>query len=65
MGKSYFVPRNVKGETRLLAVFSVKSFAFTAVFGLIGGGISLLAILIIPKLTKKKRKEEEKNEPLY
>lgn len=32
---------------------------------LIGGGISLLAILIIPKLTKKKRKEEEKNEPLY
>ena len=39
MGKSYFVPRSVKGETRLLAIFSVKSFAFTAVLGLIGGGI--------------------------
>lgn len=39
MGKSYFVPRSVKGETRLLAIFSVKSFAFTAAFGLIGGGL--------------------------
>ncbi len=32
---------------------------------LIGGGISLLAILIIPKVLNKKRKEQEKNEPLY
>ena len=39
MGKSYFVPRSVKGETRLLVIFSVKSFIFTAIFGLIGGGI--------------------------
>ena len=39
MGKSYFVPRSVKGETRLLVIFSVKSFLFTAIFGLIGGGI--------------------------
>lgn len=39
MGKSYFVPRSVKGETRLLVIFSVKSFAFTAAFGLVGGGI--------------------------
>lgn len=46
MGKSYFVPRNVKGETRLLVIFSVKSFAFTAVFGLIGGGIWYLCSLL-------------------
>lgn len=39
MGKSYFVPRSVKGETRLLVIFSVKSFIFTAAFGLVGGGI--------------------------
>lgn len=39
MGNSYFVPRSVKGETRLLVIFSVKSFIFTSCFGLIGGGI--------------------------
>ena len=39
MGKSYFVPRSVKGESRLLVIFSVKSFIFTAILGLIGGGI--------------------------
>lgn len=39
MGRSYNVPRSVKGETRLLVIFSVKSFIFTAIFGLIGGGI--------------------------
>lgn len=39
MGKSYFVPRSVKGESRLLVIFSIKSFVFTAIFGLIGGGI--------------------------
>lgn len=39
MGKSYFVPRSVKGESRLLVIFSIKSFIFTAILGLIGGGI--------------------------
>lgn len=55
MGKSYFVPRSVKGETRLLVIFSVKSFAFTAALGLIGGGIwylgsSLFGMGLVPGL---------------
>lgn len=55
MGKSYFVPRSVKGETRILVIFSVKSFAFTAIFGLIGGGIwylgsTLFQIGLVPGL---------------
>lgn len=39
MGKSYYVPRSVKGESRLLVIFTMKSFVFTAAFGLIGGGL--------------------------
>lgn len=39
MGKTYYVPRSVKGESRLLVIFTVKSFIFTVAFGLIGGGI--------------------------
>jgi len=39
MGRSYFVPRSVKGETRLLAIFSIKSFIYTVGIGLIGAGI--------------------------
>lgn len=36
MGRTYSVPRNVKGETRLLYIFSIKSLAFTIGFGLVG-----------------------------
>ena len=36
MGKSYFVPRNVKGESRILYIFTMKSFIYTLIFGLIG-----------------------------
>src|SRR5574344_1827832 len=36
MGKTYSVPRNVKGESRILYIFSIKSLAFTIGFGLIG-----------------------------
>lgn len=36
MGRTYSVPRNVKGETRLLYIFSLKSLIFTIAFGLIG-----------------------------
>lgn len=36
MGGAYFVPRSVKGETRLLFIFTVKSFVLTIAFGLIG-----------------------------
>lgn len=36
MGGSYFVPRSVKGESRILYIFSLKSFAATLATGLIG-----------------------------
>lgn len=36
MGRTYSVPRNVKGETRILYIFSVKSLLFTIGFGLVG-----------------------------
>jgi len=36
MGGAYFVPRSVKGETRILFIFTVKSFILTIAFGLIG-----------------------------
>lgn len=39
MGGSYFVPRSVKGESRILLIFSVKSFIATLITGLIGAGI--------------------------
>lgn len=42
MGKSYFVPRSVKGESRILYIFTIKSFAFTVSIGLIGGFIWFL-----------------------
>ena len=42
MGRSYYVPRSVKGESRILIVFTIKSFIFTLVFGLIGAGFGIL-----------------------
>ncbi len=36
MGGSYYVPRSVKGESRILYIFSLKSFAVTLAFGLVG-----------------------------
>lgn len=39
MGKSYYVPRSVKGESRLLYIFTIKSFITTIVVGLLGAGI--------------------------
>lgn len=36
MGGSYYVPRSVKGESRILYIFTIKSFAATLAFGLIG-----------------------------
>lgn len=36
MGRSYYVPRSVKGESRILIIFTLRSFVFTAVFGIIG-----------------------------
>lgn len=36
MGKTYTVPRSAKGETRILYIFSVKSFLFTLGFAVVG-----------------------------
>lgn len=42
MGGSYYVPRSVKGETRLLYIFTIKSFIATLIFALIGVVVYLL-----------------------
>lgn len=39
MGRSYFVPRSVKGEGRILYIFTMKSFIVTLMFGLVGAGV--------------------------
>jgi len=39
MGNSYFVPRSVKGESRILYIFTIKSFIVTLIFGLVGAAI--------------------------
>ena len=39
---TYYIPRNVKGETRILYIFSVKSLITTV----IGGAVGLLFYLI-------------------
>ena len=36
MGGSYYVPRSVRGESRILYIFTIKSFAVTLAFGLVG-----------------------------
>lgn len=48
MGGAYFVPRSVKGETRILFIFTVKSFVLTVAFGLIGVIIWFLLGNFIP-----------------
>lgn len=42
MGNSYYVPRSVKGESRILYIFTMKSFIATLIFGLVGAGIWFL-----------------------
>lgn len=39
---TYYIPRNVKGETRILYIFSIKSLITT----LIGGAVGLIFYLI-------------------
>ncbi len=46
MGRTYSVPRNVKGETRLLYIFSTKSLIFT----IIGAACGIPLFLILSKL---------------
>lgn len=55
MGKTYYVPRSVKGEGRILYIFTMKSLAATILTGLIGVGIwmlldNLIGIGLIPGL---------------
>ena len=55
MGGSYYVPRSVKGESRILYIFSVKALIVTAIFGVIGFGVykllaSVINIALIPGL---------------
>ena len=46
MGRTYSVPRSVKGESRILIIFSVKSLMFTIGFGLVGLLIGYLLSMI-------------------
>ena len=48
MGRSYYVPRSVKGESRILIIFTLRSFVFTAVFGIVGFLIAELISNVIP-----------------
>lgn len=40
---TYYIPRNYKGETRLLYIFSIKSLITTA----IGAGVRILILFIV------------------
>jgi len=46
MGRTYSVPRSVKGESRILIIFSVKSLMFTIGFGLVGLMIGYLVSML-------------------
>ena len=47
MGGSYYVPRSVKGESRILYIFTIKSFAVTLAFALVGWLIAYLIGYIV------------------
>ena len=47
MGGSYYVPRSVKGESRILYIFIIKSFAVTLAFALVGWGLAYLIGMIV------------------
>lgn len=42
MGRSYYVPRSAKGETRILYIFTLKSFVTTLIAGGIGAVIAFI-----------------------
>ncbi len=49
--RSYLIPRDVKGETRILTFFTPKSFLFTVVGVLIGTAIFFVFNLLSLKIT--------------
>lgn len=48
MGRTYTVPRSVKGESRILYVFSVTGLIFTIAFGMVGFLIKMLVSAFLP-----------------
>ena len=48
MGRTYTVPRSVKGESRILYVFSVVGLIMTVAFGLVGFLIKTLLGGLLP-----------------
>ncbi len=48
MGRSYTVPRSAKGESRILYIFTLKSFGITLVMGIIG----FIIMSMIGKITE-------------
>lgn len=48
MGKTYYVPRSVKGESRILIIFTVKSLIATIITGGIGFLIWQVLATILP-----------------
>lgn len=49
MGRTYGVPRSVKGESRILYIFTVKSLIVTAIFA----GIGVIPYLILSSIGLK------------
>ena len=47
MGRSYYVPRNAKGESRILYIFTIKSFVTTLVCGGLGALIRFMIKSVI------------------
>ena len=50
MGGPYNIPRNYKGENKILFIFSTKSFVYTAIGAFIG--VILYFLFKLAKLTK-------------
>lgn len=48
MGRTYTVPRSVKGESRILYIFTVTGLIFTIAFGVIGFLIKMLISAFVP-----------------
>jgi hypothetical protein len=46
MGRTYTVPRNVKGESRILYIFSTRSFLTTLASGLVGFLFSIIFTMV-------------------
>ncbi len=50
MGRTYTVPRSVKGESRILYIFSITGLIFTIAFALVGLLIKTLISAFLPAI---------------